>query len=87
MRLKTTKWWTEKRAKRKVARVSGRSEAHVRRCRMWTYRIGAAFLLNVILITPFFAGMPSTYLLEEHRERAPIPVPRALHCSGLYGWV
>jgi len=38
--------------------VLGQSEAHVRRCRMWLYRIGAAFLLNVILITPFFVGMP-----------------------------
>jgi hypothetical protein len=58
MRLKTTKRWTEKRAERKVHTVLGRSEAHVCRCRRWVWRIGAAFLLNVVLITPFFAGMP-----------------------------
>ena len=53
-----TKRWTEKRAKRRVDMVLGSSEVHVRHCRAWTFRIGAAFLLNVVVITPFFAGMP-----------------------------
>ncbi len=58
MRLKTAKRWTQKRANRKVDMVLGRLEAYVSRHCRWTVSLGVGFAVNVVLILPFFAGMP-----------------------------
>ena len=58
MPLKAYKRWSQERCSRKLGQTLGPYEEYVRRHVRWTIRWGVAFILNVCLITPFFAGMP-----------------------------
>ena len=58
MPLKSNKVWSQERCRRKLDQTLGPYEEYVRRHFRRTARLGVAFVLNVGLITPFFAGMP-----------------------------
>lgn len=58
MPLKAAKQWTRERCERKIGMVLGPLEAYVRRHRRRTMWLGLAFIANVVIIIPFFAGMP-----------------------------
>lgn len=58
MPLKANKTWSQERCSRKVGETLGPLEDYVRRHLRWTVRLVIAFIVNVCLISPFFAGMP-----------------------------
>lgn len=76
--LKANRQWSQKRAERKVKMLYGSYEAYVRRHWRWTIRLGIGLVLNVVLIIPFFKGMPL------HNYWKSIGNPSLLSCLALY---